>query len=277
MEEYFKQLGDDLLKSAPNIITAILIVVVSFYLSKVLSKLLVRALERQQAANGVSRLLSQLLHITIMALGIVAALQRFFNVTAFLTGLGIIGFTVGFALQNIMQNFASGIILLVQQPFQVGDNVGISGYDGTVLSIGLRTTELKTFDGRLVFLPNGDVLSQPILNYTRSNRRRVELAIGVAYDSNTDLVRKTILEEVKKVPGYVDDPAPLVFFHTFGESSIDLNVFFWVDMAINSHITGKDIAISKIKAAFEKKKIDIPYPIRTIQMPRAKKTTRRKK
>ena len=277
MKEFFMQVAEELLKSVPNIIIALLILVLSFYLSKFLGRLLVRALEKQHAASGVSNLLSQLLRASIMALGIVAALQRFFNVTAFLTGLGIIGFTVGFALQNIMQNFASGIILLIQQPFKTGDNVGIAGYDGTVLSIGLRTTELKTFDGRIVFLPNGDVLSQPILNYTSSNRRRVELPIGVAYDSDTDLVRKTILEEVEKVPGYVNEPEPLVLFHTFGESSIDLDVYFWVDTAINSNITGKDIALSRIKRAFEKKKIEIPYPIRTVRMKQTQKTTRRKK
>ena len=276
MEDILKQASDELLKSVPNIIIALLILVLSFYLSKFLSKLLVRALERQHAANGVSRLLSQLLRASIMAFGIVAALQRFFNVTAFLTGLGIIGFTVGFALQNIMQNFASGIILLIQHPFQTGDNVGIAGYDGTVLSIGLRTTELKTFDGRIVFLPNGDVLSQPIINYTRSNRRRVELPIGVAYDSDTDAVRKIILEEVKKVPGYVNEPEPVVNFHTFGASSIDLDVMFWVDTSINSHITGRDIALSKIKVAFEKKKIEIPYPIQ-VQYNKPLKHTRRKK
>jgi len=268
---------DEMIAAIPNIITALLILVLSIYLARLLSRLLVRVLERQDAAASVSQLLSQILSWVIISLGIIAALQRFFNVTAFLTGLGIIGFTVGFALQNIMQNFASGIILLIQQPFKTGDNVGIASFDGTVISIGLRTTELKTFDGRIVFLPNGDVLSQPIINYTQANRRRVELPIGVAYDSNTDLVRKVILDEIKKIPGYVDEPEPLVLFNAFGESSIDLNVFFWVDTSINNHIAGRDIALTRIKTAFEKKKINIPYPIRTIQMQSGRPSLRRKK
>lgn len=276
MQEYFIKLGQQFIDALPNIFAALVILVLSFYLARILSRVLVRVLQRQQAAVSVSELLSQMLRWAIISFGIIAALQRFFNVTAFLTGLGILGFTVGFALQNIMQNFASGIILLIQQPFKVNDNVGIVGYDGTVLAIGLRTTELKTLDGRIIFLPNGDVLSQPILNYTRSNRRRVELPIGVAYDSNTDLVRKTILEEVKKVPGFVNEPEPQVIFHTFGASSIDLNVQFWVDTAINTPITGKDIALSKIKVAFEKKKIEIPYPIQ-VQYNKPLKQTRRKK
>jgi hypothetical protein len=85
-------------------------------------------------------------------------------------GLGIVGFTIGFAMQNVMQNFVSGVILLVQRPFRVGHAVGIAGYDGTVLKIGLRTTEMKALDGRIVFLPNADVLAQPIINYTRADR-----------------------------------------------------------------------------------------------------------
>jgi small conductance mechanosensitive channel len=93
-------------------------------------------------------------------------------VTAFLTWLGIIGFTVGFALQDVMKNFAAGIILLIQKPFSVGEVIGVNGFDGTVLEITLRTTEMKALDGRLVTMPNADVLSNPIINYTRADRRR---------------------------------------------------------------------------------------------------------
>ena len=122
-----------------------------------------------------------------------------------------------------------------------------------------------------------DILSQPILNYTRSTYRRVELPIGVAYDSDTDVVRKTILEEVKKVPGFVHEPEPQVLFHTFGNSSIDLNVLFWVDTAINTHLTGRDVALAKIKTAFEKKNIEIPYPIQVQYNKPLKKQTSNKK
>ena len=265
MQEYFSTLAESIIGSIPNILTAILIVAISIYAGIGLSRLLKRVLKKQDAEPGVSHLLSQILKWTIISIGIIAALQRFFDVTAFLAGLGILGFTIGFALQNIMQNFVSGIILLVQQPFKVGHVVGIAGYDGTVLKIGLRTTEMKTLDGRIVFLPNGDVLAQPIVNYTRADLRRVELPIGVAYDSDTEVIRTIILDELKNVKGYVQTPEPLVVFHTFGASSIDLTVYFWDDTSVTSPPAAKDEALTRIHQAFKKSNIEIPYPVQVVR------------
>jgi len=274
MQEFFITLAGMFIQSVPNFMVALLILAATYYLANLSSRLLKSVLVRQNAEPGVSHLLSRILKWVIIAFGLIAALQRFFDVTAFLTGLGIIGFTVGFALQNIMQNFVSGIILLIQQPFRMGDNVSVAGNEGTVLKIGLRTTEMKTFDGRIVFLPNAEVLSQPIINYTRAVLRRVELPIGVSYDANHETVRKAILEEIKSVPGYLGTPDPLVLFHTFGDSSIDLNVLFWVDTTISSHIVAKDVALTRIKKAYMKKNIEIPYPIQTVRMPEKKQSKR---
>lgn len=276
MQDYLSKLADKFLYSIPNLLVAILIVIVSYYAGLWFSRLLKRVLDRQNAEPGISHLLSKILQWTIISFGIIAALQRFFNVTAFLTGLGIIGFTVGFALQNIMQNFVSGVILLIQQPFKVGDNVGIAGFDGTVLKIGLRTTEMKTLDGRIVFLPNADVLSQPIINYTRADLRRVELNVSVSYDANTDDIRTIILDEIAGVPGFVKAPEPLVLFHTLGASSIDLTLFFWVDTKVKSNVEAKDIVLTRIKRAFASRKIDVAYPVQ-VQMVRSseKKTVKK--
>ncbi len=263
MPEYFYSLAETLIKSMPNLLTALLILIISYYAGVLVGRLLRRVLERHHAEPGVTHLLSRTVKWTIIIFGFIAALQRFFNVTAFLTGLGIIGFTIGFALQNIMQNFVSGVILLVQQPFRVGHVVGIAGYEGSVLKVGLRTTEMKTHDGRIVFLPNADVLSQPIINYTRAQLRRVELPMSVAHSANLEKARQIILKEIKTVTGYTDDPAPLVLFHAFGASSIDLNIFFWVDTSLTPPPLALDSALIKIKRAFEKAKIEIASPVPT--------------
>jgi small-conductance mechanosensitive channel len=261
MQEYFSSLAEGFLAGLPNFFITVLIFAVSYYVGVWLSRLLSRVLQRQNAEPGVSQLLTQIVKWTIISLGVISALQRFFNVTAFLTGLGIIGFTIGFALQNIMQNFVSGVILLVQRPFKAGDNVGIAGYDGTVLEIGLRTTEMKTLDGRIVFLPNADVLSQPIVNYTRAHLRRVDLPISISYDTDPEKVRAIILNEINDIPGYVTSPTPVVLFQTFGPSSLDLTLYFWVDTSISSNVAAKDAALARIKQAFERDDIEIPYPI----------------
>ncbi|MEN9562678.1 MAG: hypothetical protein RIR73_922, partial [Chloroflexota bacterium] len=259
----------------PNVLTALLIFAVSYYAGTWLSRVLNRVLQRQNAEPGISHLLSQILKWTIISLGFITALQRFFNVTAFLTGLGIIGFTVGFALQNIMQNFVSGVILLVQRPFKVNDDVNLSGHEGTVKKIGLRTTEIRLRNGLLVFLPNADVLAQPIINLSRADGFRIELPVSIPYEADTEEVRAVILNEIRSVPGFLETPAPQVLFHTFGNSSVDLNVQFWINNTDTDHHVAKDMALTKIKRAFEDMGIEVPYPVQVMKNP-AKKLAKRK-
>lgn len=264
MEEYLTQILERMIEFIPTILAALAILVASLYLAGGIAKLLRRALERREVATGTARLLSQIIRWTIITFGVIAALQRFFDVTAFLAGLGILGFTVGFALQDIMQNFAAGIILLVQQPFKVGDAISVADYDGTILAIDLRTTEMKTFDGRIVILPNADILSHAIVNYTRADRRRAELAVGVAYGSDPEKVRGLVLEAVCAVEGFVPEPAPLAVFHTFNDSSLDLTAYFWIDTKLTNPLIAKDSAFTKVNEAFAKAGVEIPFPIQTV-------------
>lgn len=266
MPEYFNQLVEKAVASLPNVLTAILIFVASLYLAKLLSGLLKEVLERRKADREVTLLLATITRWSIIVVGIITALQRFFNVTAFLAGLGILGFTIGFALQNIMQNFVSGVILLIEQPFDVGDAVELNGYGGTALTISLRTTEMRTFDGLIVIIPNADVLSNTITNYTRADRRRIELPVGVSYGADPAAARQTVLESIKNVPGFIGDPEPVVVFHTFGGSSVDMTAYFWIDTSKTNPLAAKDAALEFIKAALEKKGIEIPFPITTVYM-----------
>jgi len=266
MQEYLIQIIDQAIRSIPNILTALLIFIVSLYLAGLISNLLKRALNRRNISSGVTNLLSQTLRWTIITFGIITALQRFFNVTAFLAGLGILGFTVGFALQDIMQNFVAGVILLIQRPFHVGDAINTTNYAGTILAIDLRTTEMKTFDGRIVILPNATILSNPIENYTRADRRLVDLTVGVAYDSDLEQVRELVLNAVESVAGFVTEPASMIVFHTFGSSSIDLTAHFWIDTKLTNPLVAKDAVLIKVKAAFERASVEIPYPIQTVHL-----------
>lgn len=266
MEEHINTFIDNFIGGIPNLFTALAIFLVSLYLGRVASNILKRVLQRRQSPAGVTHLLSQLARWSIIVIGTITALQRFFDVTAFLAGLGILGFTVGFALQDVMKNFAAGIILLLQQPFHVGETIGVAGFDGTVLEIDLRTTEIKALDGRIVTLPNADVLASPIINYTRADRRRIELPVGVGYDTDMDVARKLVLDAIQNIPGYVPEPAPLIGFSNFGDSALELNTYFWIDTSMTNPIAAKDAAFSLVKQALDKRKIDIPFPIRTVYM-----------
>ncbi len=266
MSPFLENLANGAINLLPNILEALLILVVSLYLAGMAARLLTRVLKRREADLEITLLLARLARWSIIAVGLITALQRFFDVTAFLAGLGILGFTVGFALQNIMQNFVAGVILLIQQPFNVSDAIEVASHSGTVLAINMRTTEMRTWDGRIVIIPNSDVLSNTITNFTRAKKRRIDVPVGIAYDSDPEAARRTILDSVRSIPGLLADPAPSVVFDTFGDSALGLTLFFWIDMEKGDYFGAKDTALLKVKAALDREGIEMPFPTRTVRM-----------
>ena len=257
-------------QTLPPIVSEIFIALLIFFgglfLAKTLRDLLNNMLKKKKVDLEIRILLGQIAYWSILIFSIITALQRFFDVSAFLAGLGILGFTIGFALQEIMQNFVAGMILLVQQPFEIGDFVSISDYLGTVDAINMRTSEIETLDGRLIIIPNADVLSNPIENYSRADILRVSLPVGVAYDTDLDLARGAILDALPAVNGFLTEPAPNIIYHSFGESSIDMDVRFWIDTEKNNLFDAKDEAVVITKRALDGAGVNIPFPIRTVYM-----------
>src|SRR5215216_7604835 len=198
MQPYFDQFIAFFISGTPKLLSALIIFVLSLYFARLISNVLRRVLQRRRAPAGVVQLLGELVLWSIIVAGTITALQQFFEVTAFLAGLGILGFTIGFALQDIMKNFASGVILLLQQPFHVGEMIGVKGFDGIVLVIDLPATEIRAADGRVVILPNADVLANPIINYSRANQRRVELSLSLSHASEPGTVRQIVLDAIQE-------------------------------------------------------------------------------
>ena len=264
MQEFFNSFIDNFILGIPNLLTALVIFVASLYLARVLSNLLRRVLNKRRAPQSVTHLLSQLILWAIIVAGTITALQRFFNVTAFLTGLGILGFTVGFALQDVMKNFASGVILLLQQPFHVGESVGVKGFEGTVMEIDLRSTEILATDGRVIILPNAEVLANPIINYSRARQRRIELQLSLPHTCEPESVRRILLNAIEEVPGYIPDPKPSIVFENLTNSAMELNANFWVDTSQNDLAHARDAVLLKIKSAFSDEGIEIPHPVQAV-------------
>lgn len=264
MENYWNQFIENFITGVPNLLTAVAIFIVSLYLARSLSNILHRVLHKRKAPEGVTHLLGQLTLWTTIIIGTITALERFFPVTAFLAGLGIIGFTVGFALQDIMKNFAAGVILLLQQPFHVGEVIGVKGFDGTVLAIDLRSTEMRVADGRVVIMPNADMLSSPIVNYSRANQRRVDLSLNLSHSSDPNTVRQIILDAIEEVPGFVKKPEPVIVFNSLTDSALELNVNFWVDVTKNDLLHAKETVLLKVKSMFNEQGIEIPHPVQAV-------------
>jgi small conductance mechanosensitive channel len=258
---------ENLINFLPSLISALVIFLLTLVGAGFVRRWVRKALVRRQTTARISQLLAKVAYWSVIVIGLISALQQVgFNLTAFLTGVGIVGFTVGFALQDVSKNFISGVLLLIQEPFDIGDAIEISGIGGTVQMIDLRATQIKTFDGRIVLIPNADIFTSAITNYSKADSRRVDIQIGVAYGSDTELVRKTALEAIVSVTGLLADPAPQVLFNNFGGSTIDLSLYYWVDTKKSDPFTAKDEALLEINRAFNTAKIEMPYPTQRIML-----------
>jgi len=264
MQPYFDQFIAFFIAGTPRLLSALVIFVLSLYIARLTSNVLRRVLQKRRAPAGVVQLLGQLVLWSILVAGTITALQQFFPVTAFLTGLGIVGFTIGFALQDIMKNFASGVILLLQQPFHVGETIGVKGFDGTVLAIDLRATEMRAADGRVVILPSADVLANPIINYSRANQRRVDLSLNLSHTTEAVSVRQIVLDAIQSVPGFIEEPEPVIVFNSLTDHALELNASFWIDVTKNDPLHAKDTVLLNVKSAFNEQGIEIPHPVQSV-------------
>jgi small conductance mechanosensitive channel len=266
--DYFQTLIDQVIAFIPKLAIALFIFFIALFISSWVYRLTRAALTRRNVDPEVNLLLSRIFRWAIIIFGTFQALAQVnFNLGGFLTGLGIIGFTIGFALQDIAKNFVAGVLLLVQQPFDIGHAIDVNGHAGTVIEILIRSTTIKTWDGRIVIIPNAEVYTGVITNFSKSTQRRVELDVGVAYDSDLERVTEVLQETIGAMEGIIrDDPAPSVYFQTFGDSAINLSIYFWCETSVTSPLVAKDQALKAIKKAFEQASIDIPYPTTTILM-----------
>lgn len=258
MQPYLETLRDVLLSFLLNLLAALAILVIAVYLARFLSSIVRRLLDHRKIPLGVIQLFSKLTYWTIIVSGVIMALQQFFNVTAFLAGLGIAGLTVGLALQDVMKNFVAGVILLVQRPFHVGETIGVKGFEGTITTIDLRATEMRALDGRLVILPNSDVLVNPIINYSRTSQRRVDVRLNLPHDCDPVIVRRILLDAARSTPGFMQQPEPSIAFENLTNTAMELNFSFWVDVKKSDPATAKDAVLLKIKSAFAEEGIQIP-------------------
>ncbi len=254
--------------SLPNIIAAVVIFVVMLFVAALAAKFVQRASQRRGLRIESTLLLSRATRWVLIGVGIVWALDQVnFNVTGFVAALGILAFTIGFALQDISKNFVAGILLLWQQPFNIDDVISVAGFTGKVTDVSIRATELRTFDGLQVLVPNAEVYTSPITNFTKASVRRLALRVGVSYTTDLDKATRVALEAISTLPDVLGgDQAPSVVFDNFGDSSIDFTLFYWISTDVTQFGVAQDQGVKAVKIAFERESIDIPFPVRTMVM-----------
>lgn len=178
--------------------------------------------------------------------------------------LGLSSVAIGFAFQDIFKNFLAGILLLLNEPFRLGDEIIVEGYSGIVEEIEIRTTSLRTHQGELIVLPNSLLFMNPVTVLTSLPHRRTDLAIGVDYNTPLPMACEVFARTIARLDGILSDPEPRIDAVNFGDSSIDFLVRYWTEPHTQEVERIQSQAIVALKAACDEAGISIPYPIRTV-------------
>ena len=251
-----------------RLLTAGVILFVGFWLARMISRQARALLPRTRRVDTtLAPLVSQVVRYAIMIITVVIALSQFgIQTTSILAVLGAAGLAVALALQGTLSNIASGVMLIWLRPFNVGEVIEGEGITGTVLEIGLFATELRTYDGIFIFVPNSRLWDARITNYSRQPRRMVETKISISYEASLPKARQALLE-VAKDERVLADPEPMVFVAALGASSVDLVLRSWVASG-NWWRTNVDFQ-ERAKLAFDAEGIEIPYGKLDINIRRA--------
>lgn len=240
----------------------------SFFVSWLVEKLLVdEVLIKRRVEKGVRLSMARLAHYGILFVGFIMALSVLgFDVTKLTIMLSALGVGIGFGLQDIVKNFISGLILLFERPVRVGDSIEVAGKWAEIKRIGLRATIIKTTDEADVIIPNSDLVSNQVTNWTLSSRLvRMTVPVGVAYGSDVALVMETLIASAKGHAMVASMPTPQVLFLSFGESSLDFELRVWVANADDRFTVISELH-QDIDRLFRDKKIEIAFPQQDIHV-----------
>jgi potassium efflux system protein len=217
--------------------------------------------------RGVPGAISKISHYIIVGLGILIAFTAAgIDISNLTLVVGALGVGIGFGLQNIVNNFVSGLVLIFERPVKVGDTIEVEPLIGTVRHIGIRASTVRTFEGAEVIVPNGDLISGRVVNWTLSDQqRRVDVNAGVAYGSDPNRVIEILLEAASQHPKVLKHPEPFVLFKGFGESSLDFTLRFWTPEFAEWLNVQSDVTLA-VHDGLYAAEIEIPFPQRDLHL-----------
>jgi small-conductance mechanosensitive channel len=245
-----------------------LIVWITFILSSAVRVILEEdVFSRVKLERGIPAALSSVAHYVILLIGFflgLAALGLDFTRITILAGA--LGVGVGFGLQNIVNNFVSGLILLFERPIQIGDAVQLGTLTGEVKRIGIRSSTVRTWEGAEVIVPNASLVSDQVTNWTLSDRmRRVDIDVGVAYGTEPQRVVTLLADVARRTPGVLPEPAPIVLFLGFGDSALNFQLRAWTAHFEEWIRTRSELGLA-VHDALEQAGITVPFPQREVRV-----------
>jgi len=257
--------GPVALNWALNLLAAVLVLVIGRWVAKALTRWLGRAIARADVDETLTRFLSSIVYMVLLVLVVLTALSTLgVNTTNFLAVFGAAGLAVGLALKDSLSNFAAGVMLVFFRPFKAGDYIEAAGIAGTVDSIKIFNTVLKTADNRVITVPNALIYADTITNFSAEDKRRIDLVIGIGYDDDIARAKALIQGVLGQEDRVLDEPPPAMLLVELGESSVNIAVRPWVMRADYGQV--RSDLLEHIKRALENAGLSIPYPQRDLHI-----------
>lgn len=242
-----------------NVVGAAVIFVVGRWVARGVANLIRRLMIKGKTDHTLVSFVGSLSYVALLSFIVIASLNQLGIQTAsFVAVLGAAGLAVGLALQGSLSNFAAGVLMIIFKPFKVGDYIEGAGTEGSVEEIQIFSTQLKTFDNKTIIVPNSKMIGGNITNHSAKGTRRVDLAVGIAYDADIDGARRTILEIFGSDSRVFKTPEPVVILSSLAETSVKLTARVWT--SANDYWGVYFDGIEQVKKRFDAQGIRIPFP-----------------
>lgn len=260
-----RQLVDDTIVLLPSLIGSLVLVVITWLVAIGVRRVGLLWAEQTEGDRSTEILIGRLCYGGVWVLGSIVALGVLGLDFATLLGtLGLTSVAIGFSLKDVLSNYISGVILLAARPFRISDQVVIGNYEGTVVQIQLRATTMRTYDGRLVYIPNQQVFQSSVVNNTDSPVRLSTVSVGIDYDADISAARQVVIDAVNQVKGVEPDPPPLILVQELAASTVNLEVRFWVNSRRQSYLQVTSAVAQAVKEQLQSAGIEMPTEIYTL-------------
>lgn len=249
-----------LVKELPLIVAGLIVFFLFYLLGKILKSAFLSASKRTNLDLRLRLLFSRIIVIGIFVIGFFTALTVIipaFHFSDLIAGLGFSSFIIGFATKDILNNLFSGVLILWQQPFQIGDYIFVKDKQGKVEFIGVRATTLRMDDGEMILMPNGDMYSNALTIRGASAQRRMKLKISISFNADIERVRASILKVLETISGVVREPHPSVFVTDLAADGVNLSIYFWIKSSEAKPMEVFDQVATAIKNALSAAKIEL--------------------
>ena len=257
------EMGRDLVRALPNLAIALVILLVTWLIARFATRIADLLIGRTSLRPSLKNLLDTLVKLAIWLVGLMAALVALmpgFTPASVIAGLGIGAVAIGFAFQDIFENFLAGVLIMLREKMRIGDVIECEGIVGKVEHITLRETHVRKLSGEVTLVPNSLLFKNPVMILTDETQRRHELVAGVSYDTDLDRAADVIRKAVAGAQGVDADKAIDVFAQEFNSSSIDFKVRWWSGSKPRDMWESRDKVVRAIKRALDDAGIEIPFP-----------------